>query len=272
MSKINLQSYIEEKNSKGEKVLSIFLTAGYPDKENFIQLALGVLESGADMLELGVPFSDPLADGPVIQASSTQAIKNGVTLNDVFAFCTEIKKRTQKPVVIMSYLNPLFHYGAEKFNEGYKKCGADGLIIPDIIPDEQPQFDEFKITSEELAAFAAPTTSPERMRYIDERKWSFLYYVGMLGTTGQSGAYSDEQIAKIGEAYSKIKNNKMLVGFGISGPDDIKKIRNHCDGVIVGSLIIKKLAEHPGKFEPVYSLIAALKNALHNEKMKNEPA
>lgn len=259
---MNIYNYIEAKKGKGEKILSVFLTAGYPQKENFIQLALGVLESGADMLELGVPFSDPLADGPVIQASSAQAIKNGVTLNDVFAFSTEIKKRTQKPVVLMSYLNPLFHYGAARFYEAYKKCNADGLIIPDLIPEELPQFDEFGIPAEELAAFAAPTTPPERLQYIDERRWSFLYYVGMLGTTGQSGAYSDEQIEKVRSFYSRISNNKMLVGFGISGPDDIKKIRGYCDGVIVGSLIIKKLMEHPSSFQPVYSLISALKNAL----------
>lgn len=259
---MSIYNYLEEKKGKGEKILSVFLTAGYPQKENFIQLALGVLESGADMLELGVPFSDPLADGPVIQASSAQAIKNGVTLNDVFAFCTEIKKRTQKPVVIMSYLNPLFHYGAGRFFEDYKKCNADGLIIPDLIPEELPQFGEFGIPAEELAAFAAPTTPQERLQYIDERRWSFLYYVGMLGTTGQAGAYSDEQIEKVRSVYSQIRNNKMLVGFGISGPEDVKKIRDHCDGVIVGSLIIKKLAEHPGKFEPVYSIVSALKNGL----------
>lgn len=259
---MNIYDYIEDKNRNGEKILSVFLTAGFPDKENFIQLALGVLESGADMLELGVPFSDPLADGPVIQASSTQAIKNGVTLNDVFAFCTEIKKRTHKPVVLMSYLNPLFHYGADRFYDAYKKCGADGLIIPDLIPEELAQLVEFGIPPEELASFAAPTTPKERIKYIDEKKWSFLYYVGTLGTTGQTDGYTTEQIEKISAAYSLIQNNKMLVGFGITGPDDIKKIRSSCDGVIVGSLLIKKLIEHPGKFEPVYSIISALKNGL----------
>ena len=138
--KSKISKYIEDKNSKGEKVFSVFLTSGFPEKDNFVELALNVLDAGADMLEIGFPFSDPIADGPIIQQSSQTALSNGIDLFKTLNYVKEINKHTEKPIILMGYANPLLSYGLDKFANDLKRIGVDGIIVPDIPLDEYDNF------------------------------------------------------------------------------------------------------------------------------------
>ena len=242
-----IAQHIEKINKAGRKALSIYLTAGFPSKENFVDLALNVLENGADMLELGIPFSDPLADGPVIQASSQSAIENGISLKDVFYFCEKIKSKTDKPIILMGYANPIVKYGAKNFCKDALAAGAEGLIIPDVPLEEYNSFysDEFK--NFEKILLTTPTSSDERIKTIDNKSEGFVYCVTVTGTTGARDNFRENTIKNIERTYSLVSKNKMMIGFGISKPEHIKTFAPHYDGVIVASALIKKMEENASR-------------------------
>lgn len=255
---LKIYKKIEEINNKNEKVLSVFLTAGYPDRENFVELALGVLDAGADMLEIGIPFSDPLADGAVIQKSSHVAIENGVNLDTVFEFSRLIRAKTDKPLILMGYANPVFRYGVKRFLVDAVDCGIDGLIIPDIPLEE---YDSFYPSDEILLdriLLTTPQSGEERIKKIDCISSGFVYCVSVSGTTGVRNSFTDTEIKSLQNTWSLIKKNKMLVGFGISTVENIKQVSPFCDGVIVGSAVIKKLDESGSS--GVFDLVKTLKS------------
>ncbi len=254
-----IQEYIQEVNNRNEKVLSVFLTAGFPDKENFVQLAVKALDAGADILEIGIPFSDPMADGPVIQQSSQTAIDNGTTVLDVFKFTEAIRLKTKKPLIAMTYANILMHYGVEKFLTDAKHAGFNGVIIPDLSVEEYHNFVP-EINELDIIMLASPTTSDERLKKIDALSKGFVYFVSVTGTTGVQQNFNDDIINKIAHARSIIKN-KMLIGFGISRPDDIKLFSPYADGMIVGSAVIKELMKDNSEFPKTIELITKLKAA-----------
>jgi tryptophan synthase alpha chain len=256
-----ISDYILNKNNSGEKILSVFLTAGFPGKNNFVTLALDVLDAGADMLEIGFPFSDPLADGPVIQYSSQKVLENGVTINLVFDYVKRIKEKTDKPVILMGYANPVLNFGKKKFAEDCKASGVNGLIIPDIPLDEYDDFFCSDFNGTDIILLSTPTTPEERLKKIDEKSNGFLYYVSMTGTTGGQLNNSKEIIEKIKSASSILKKNKMLVGFGISTSEDVKTLIPYCSGVIVGSAIIKSLINDP--YSTTLKKITELKKATY---------
>lgn len=238
---MRIREYIDQKNSNGEKVLNVFLTAGFPKKEKFVDLALSILDSGADMLEIGFPFSDPLADGPVIQFSSQSALENGVTLKETFSFAEQIKKHTDKPVILMGYANPAASYGKAKFAESCKQSGVSGLIIPDVPLDEYDDFYLDSFADIDVILLATPTSSVSRLKKIDKLSRGFLYYVSMAGTTGNKIVSREKSIEQLKQVSQTITENKILTGFGISSPEDAKEYSQHCSGVIVGSAVIKSL-------------------------------
>ncbi|MCU7496159.1 MAG: tryptophan synthase subunit alpha [Ignavibacteria bacterium] len=240
---MNLSQYIDDVNKKEEKALSVFLTAGFPFKDIFADTALSVLDSGADLLELGIPFSDPLADGPVIQHSSQVALENKVNIKSVLEYTSKIKSKTSKPVVLMGYANPVLNYGREKFFSDAADAGADGVIIPDVPIDEYDEFYESNRGLLDTVMLTTPFSSAERIRKADELSRGFVYCVSIYGTTGQRTSFSKETLQAIEETRKMIKKNKMMIGFGISSPESIRSIAPFCDGVIVGSAIIKKLFE-----------------------------
>lgn len=246
-------------NDKGEKALSVFLTAGFPEKGNFVDMALQILDAGADMLEIGIPFSDPLADGPVIQQSSQIALQNGITMRDVFQFTTAIRRKSNKPLVLMGYANPAYRYGLKNFFREAKDAGANGLIIPDIPMEEYDKFFEYAGEGLDVILLATPASGAERTKAIDEKSKGFVYCVSVLGTTGARKEFSPETIAALAGIRSAVQKNKMLVGFGISGPANVKQIAPHCDGVIVGSAIVRSLSENGAA--KTLELVAALKEA-----------
>ncbi len=234
-----IKDYINGVNTNGRKVLSVFLTAGFPKLEGFTDLAKSVLDAGADMLEIGIPFSDPLADGPIIQHSSQSALSNGVNMKMVFSFADEIAKYSAKPVVLMGYANPVLNYGLNNFFTDSVNTGISGIIIPDIPLEEYDEFYKNKPDSLDAILLAAPTSGKKRIKLIDKKSCGFVYCVSMTGTTG--GENNSSSIEKLKEIRSAVTKNKMLIGFGISKPEDIENYAPYCDGVIVGSAVIKSI-------------------------------
>jgi len=262
--KSKISTYIEDKNLKGEKILSVFLTSGFPEKNNFVELALNVLDAGADMLEIGFPFSDPIADGPIIQQSSQTALRNGIDLLKTMNYVEEIKKHTDRPIVLMGYANPLLNYGWEKFADDSKRIGVDGLIVPDIPLDEYDDFFTSKFDRTDIILLITPTTPIERIKMIDEKSSGFVYCVSVAGITGVRKTASKDNLLFIKNAYEQCTNNRVLVGFGISSVEDVKYYKPHCDGVIVGSVVIKSLMNDNSKYQSTLELVRNLKSSLIN--------
>ena len=255
-----ISEYISKKNNHGEKVLSVFLTSGFPDKYNFAELAVDVLNAGADMLEIGFPFSDPLADGPTIQNSSQKALENGINIKSTLNYVKEIRGKSDKSLILMGYANPVLSFGLENFANEAKSAGVNGLIIPDVPANEYHNFFDGAFNGIEKILLTTPTTSEERIKKIDELSEGFVYYVSMTGTTGKQVKHSDEILNPLKKTYSLITKNKMLVGFGISNPDDVKTFAPYCSGVIVGSAVIKSLMNDDKK--STLNLVSDLKKAL----------
>jgi len=257
-----ISEYIKKKNEEGDKILSIFLTSGFPDKKNFIQLALDIMEAGADMLEIGFPFSDPLADGPTIQHSSYMALQNGINIKTTFSFVDEIRKKSDKPMILMGYANPVLNYGIKNFANDAANCGVNGIIIPDVPLEEYEIFFYDAFDKLEVILLATPTTSEKRIRKIDELSQGFLYYVSMTGTTGKQILHDDEIISQLKKIAILVKKNPLLIGFGISSPEDIKMFSPYCSGVIVGSAVIKSLMNEKSSYKKTIRLVKKLKQAL----------
>lgn len=255
-----IKDYIEKLNSKNRKALSIFLTSGFPNKNSFVDLAKQVLNSGADMLELGIPFSDPLADGPIIQASSKIALDNGIKLKDVFSFSEAITVGTDKPLILMGYANPIRKYGVENFLRDANNSGVKGLIVPDVPLEEYDFFFESGENKLDVILLTTPISSEERIKTIDEKSKGFVYCVSITGTTGVKENFSDEVINNINRTRSLIKKNKMMIGFGVSKPEDVKIFSPYCDGVIVGSAVIKSLLNNKN-YDSTLKLISELSQA-----------
>ncbi|MCL5027739.1 MAG: tryptophan synthase subunit alpha [Bacteroidetes bacterium] len=257
-----IANYISGKNNKNEKVLSVFLTSGFPDKNNFVELALRALEAGADMLEIGFPFSDPLADGPIIQHSSQIALENGINITKTFNFIKEIRSRTDKPLILMGYANPVLSYGIEKFAENAKSLGVNGVIIPDIPIEEYENFYNHLFDEVNTILLVTPTTSNDRIKLIDEKSSGFIYCVSVSGTTGITNQDKITSIEFVKRTRSIVKKNKMLVGFGISSVKDAQSFAPYCDGIIVGSAVIKSLMNDSSDYVKTLDLIKKLKQAL----------
>lgn len=245
---------------RNEKALVLFLTAGYPKLDSTVPLVLELAQAGADIIELGMPFSDPLADGPVIQASSQQAIKNGITLEHILGQVKEIRKHTNIPLVLMGYLNPILHYGEEKFFADARKAGVDGVILPEVPLEESDQF--LSLNQKHHLAdilFVSPATSDKRVQNIDEVTSGFLYCVSTTGVTGRTNIGDIESYLK--RVKRNTKRNPVLVGFGIKTPSDAQRISQNADGVIVGSALIQKIAQ-AGTATEIGDWVRQLKNAI----------
>ena len=254
MSKI--RRAIEKANAENRLALNIYLTGGYPTKENFVKLALGILDSGADMLEIGIPFSDPLADGPVIQKSSYLALQSGVNLKLILDYVSQITRQTDKPIILMGYLNPIIKYGKDNFINDAIAAGVAGLIIPDMPLEEHVKFvnDDFKDL--DVVLLTTPTSPGERINEIDKNSNGFVYCVSVTGTTGERKSFDDNIYYNLERTYKSVSKNKMLIGFGISKGEDVRKLSPYCDGVIVGSAVIRSLENSDGKdFSKTYELV-----------------
>ncbi|CAN2039048.1 Tryptophan synthase alpha chain [Candidatus Magnetomoraceae bacterium gMMP-15] len=243
-----MKSAIEERINKvkedGRAAFIPFLTAGFPDRETSIKLIRALYENGADVIELGVPFSDPLADGPTIQKSSQIALERGMTPLDVLEIITEVNEYINCPIVIMTYFNPIFKMGLKNFASKAVKAGTSGVIIPDLPIEEADEWIEAAESFDLDTIFlVAPTTPPERMKKISSKSKGFLYHVSMTGVTGSAFSITNEMLEEV-KKVKAVSSVPVAVGFGISRPDQAKAMAGTADGVIVGSALIRQIQEH----------------------------
>jgi tryptophan synthase alpha chain len=248
-----------ELRKKHEKAFIPFLTCGYPTLA-FTARALSLCqEEKADIVELGIPFSDPLADGPLIQMSSHQALAGGITLRKIFDFTRTVRKKVSVPLVVMGYYNPLYHYGVKNFIRDAKESGIEGLICPDLPVDEAATMvREAKARDFSVIFLATPVTPASRLSVIGRLSSGFIYYVSLTGTTGVRNALASDLsrgIARVRRASKK----PVCVGFGISQPVHARRARRYADGVIVGSALIRAIARHKNATQALRSLRGAIK-------------
>ncbi|WP_431127969.1 tryptophan synthase subunit alpha [Flagellimonas flava] len=237
---------IKNKLQEDKKLLSIYFTAGYPNINDTVQIIQDLEENGVDMIEIGLPFSDPLADGPTIQASSTQALNNGMTTDLLFEQLQDIRKTVSIPLIIMGYFNPVFQYGVEAFCKRCQEIGIDGLILPDLPLDVyQEEYEAiFKKYGLINVYLITPQTSEERIRQIDDASDGFIYMVSSASTTGTKDGFGNEQQAYFDRIASMELQNPQIVGFGISNQETFKQATQNAKGAIIGSAFIKHLAKN----------------------------
>ena len=234
---------INETLNKEQKLLSIYFTAGFPQLEDTVTILKQLEASGVDMIELGLPFSDPLADGPTIQESSTQALKNGMTTDKLFDQLKDIRQHIKVPLIVMGYFNPMMQYGVERFCQRCQEVGIDGLIIPDLpveVYNEKYQelFQQYGLLNMFLIT---PQTPDERIRFIDKVSEGFIYMVSSAATTGAQSSFGNTQEAYFKRIEAMNLNAKLLVGFGISNAETYQAATAHSKGAIIGSAFIKNL-------------------------------
>lgn len=221
-----------------------YLTSGFPDRAESDRLAMALCEEGADVLELGVPFSDPLADGPVIQRATQAALEAGTTLEGVLEQARRIRARHETPLVLMTYLNPVVRFGTSRFAEAAGAAGVDGVILVDLPPEEEPDlWDGLRESGLDTIALVAPTTHPERIGTIAGRARGFLYVVARLGVTG--GGEADPAIADVLRRCRAQSPLPRCLGFGIGGESDLRRWRGLAEGVIVGSALLEEIFRAP---------------------------
>ena len=236
----------KELRAEKRKAFIVFITAGDPSLKATEELVLAFENSGVDLIEIGVPFSDPLADGPTIQASSQRSLKQGTTLDKVFTLVKKIRRKSSIPLALMMYYNPIFHYGEQKFINTSKACGVDGVIVPDLPPEEAGILMKLaKAKDISTILFLSPTTTKERMKKIINASSGFIYYVSLTGVTGARQQIPASFIRQVKEA-KRLTKKPICVGFGISTPDQVKKISKVADGVIVGSAIVAQIFKNKG--------------------------
>ncbi|PIB32549.1 tryptophan synthase subunit alpha [Gaetbulibacter sp. 5U11] len=237
---------INQKLKEDKKLLSIYFSAGYPTLNDTVSIIQNLEKNGVDMIEIGLPFSDPLADGPTIQASSTQALKNGMTTDTLFSQLKDIRKTVSIPLIIMGYFNPMLQYGVEAFCKKCQDIGIDGLIIPDLPVDVYNE--QYKTIFEKYGLInvflITPQTSVERINFIDSISNGFIYMVSSASVTGSSSGFGTEQTDYFKRIADMKLKNPQIVGFGISDNTTFTQATTYAKGAIIGSAFIKHLTKH----------------------------
>ncbi|UCD60991.1 MAG: tryptophan synthase subunit alpha [Flavobacteriaceae bacterium] len=241
-----MKNRIQKKLEEDKKLISIYFSAGYPNLNDTVPIIEDLEKNGVDMIEIGLPFSDPLADGPTIQKSSTIALKNGMGTDLLFDQLKEIRKTVSIPLIIMGYFNPILQYGVENFCKKCKETGIDGLILPDLPldvyqDDYEPIFKKHGLINIFLIT---PQTSDARIRQIDGASDGFIYMVSSASTTGAKQGFGEEQDAYFERIAGMNLKNPQIVGFGISNAQTFEQATKTAKGAIIGSAFIKMLSEN----------------------------
>jgi tryptophan synthase alpha chain len=250
---------------RDEKALVLFLTAGDPSLEKTLQIVALLETAGADCLEIGVPFSDPTADGPIIQAASRRALNSGTHLTAILELVGQLRRFSEIPVVLFSYFNPIFVYGSARFARDAKTAGVDGVLVVDLPPEEDG---ELRRSSDPLGldfiSLLAPTTGKERLGAITARARGFLYYISIVGVTGTSGP----EYAALRRGVTRVRkltDLPVVVGFGLAEPEQVREVAPIADGVVVGSALVRMIHELGGRkdgLKRISDFVHRLKKAL----------
>lgn len=246
----------------GHKALIAYLTVGYPSIEATLELVPALVESGCDMVELGIPFSDPLADGPTIQRASYRALQQGITPQRCLEVAHQLRQRVDAPLIFMTYYNPVLHYGPSSFCRACADVGIDGLIIPDLTPEEGSELERLTQRHHlDLTYLVAPTTTEERLGFIAAKSQGFIYLVSIRGVTGAREALPvdlESLLVRLRRKTSK----PICVGFGISTPEQARSVAEIADGVIIGSRILEIMEGSTHPTQAVASFIKPIRNAI----------
>ena len=248
-------------NRGNKKLLSLYFCAGCPTLESTGDVILTMQKRGIDFIEVGIPFSDPLADGPVIQSAATQALKNGMSVQLLFQQLKSIKNQVEIPLIMMGYLNPIMHYGIEQFCQSCVESGVSGMIIPDLPFDDylnivKPIADKYDLR---VIMLITPETSEERIRFIDDHTDGFIYMVSSAAITGAQKSFDDAKQAYFHRIDAMQLRNPRMIGFGISNAQTLKAVQDHAAGAIIGSKFVTLLNENEGNtdaaLDQLFSLI-----------------
>ena len=246
---------------KRGKILSIYFTAGYPSLNDTTEIIKTLDECGVDLIEVGMPFSDPIADGPVIQNSSNVAIDNGMNLNLLFDQLADIRKITDIPIILMGYVNPVYQFGYDNFIKNILECDLDGLILPDLPLDDykdkfQQVFDKENIS---FISLITPNTSEDRVKQIDENSNGFIYMVSSSSITGKKSSFDVKQIKYFNKIRSLSLKNPTVIGFGISDKKSFEQACKYSQGAIIGTMFIKEISKG-NLSESIKGFIASIKS------------
>lgn len=260
-----LETTFERLRKNRQKALIAYMMAGDPGLAETEQLVLALEQAGADIIELGVPFSDPIADGPVIQQAAERALKNGTSLRKILASVTSLRQRTNIPIILMLYYNSIHAMGCEEFCNAAKVAGVDGVIVPDMPPDEAGPL---KVPADaaglSLIFLLAPTSTGDRRKLVAKESHGFVYYVSLTGITGAKLNNVEDIQQNIGKL-RKVSAAPVAVGFGVATPEDAARVSKMADGVIVGSAIVSRIASHqqdPAMVGHVAEFVRSLKAAM----------
>jgi len=247
---------------KDGNILSVYFTAGYPKLNSAADIITILEDCGTDMVEIGMPFSDPMADGPVIQKSNEQALRNGMNLKLLFNELSEIRKKIEIPLLLMGYLNPVIQFGVEKFCSECNRIGIDGVILPDMPP--LIYLEEYKSVFDRYGIFnillITPQSSPERILYIDKISRGFVYMVSSSAVTGAKASFSEEQIKYFSRINEMDLTNPCMIGFGISSAETFHDAVRYSRGGIIGSAFVKALGNAGNLNENIRNFIKEIKN------------
>ena len=258
-----LADHLRKRKEQGKKSLIVYITAGYPDLETTCRAILAAENAGADVIEIGIPFSDPIADGPVIQKAATAALAAGTTTRKTLDMIRKVRCQSSIPLAVMTYVNIVLNHGTEVFAKECRAAGVDAMIIPDLPPEEkdllQGPCDAYNL---ELIQFVAPTSTADRIREISRTAAGFIYCVSNTGVTGVRSVDFSEASPSV-HLIRQISDVPVAIGFGIGTPEVAREAAHHADAVIVGSAVVQLLPER--NLEDMKNLISSLRQALDKE-------
>ena len=241
-----IEDAFDDLEQRGKRGFIPFITAGDPDLETTAQILVELAQAGATVIELGVPFSDPMADGPVIQRSSERALRNGVGLGDILGVVADVRRTIETPIILFSYFNPLLQFGISKLAQEARAAGIDGVLVTDLGPEEAGEFDaELRANDLDMIFLIAPTSTDARLKLVAQHARGFIYAVSRAGTTGVQASISAEA-ERLVNRMRRFSPLPIAVGFGISSAAQVKDVQRYADAVVIGSAIVSKIEQLQG--------------------------
>lgn len=252
--------------SERKDLLNIYITAGYPKLDSLLEIVPALEQAGADLVEIGMPYSDPLADGPTIQESGSQALANGMELDILFAQIAELRKQVNLPIILMGYFNQVMQYGETQFFERCQEVGVDGLILPDLPLDvyESTYRKQLESLGLSISFLITPQTSEDRIQRVDALSSGFVYAVSSASVTGKKGAFSSDQLHYFSRIQAMDLQNEVLIGFGIYNEETFNTVCEYARGGIIGSAFIRAMTKASSLEQATHRFVTSIKPAVSN--------